>query len=863
MERFEQSQEHLERALELQRHILRLERKSCSRAQLRARLLEVADTLTNLGGLGLEWLGMSDAPTELRHRSLQHLDEALEIRATVLGQEDGRVDQVRQIRELVSEASSMDKSISLELSVTQDIHMDNTPTFFPETPTRKATNSVSFVDSVERKSPFQGRISPERSPDLRKVSSSSSTSPSRSSPYVSPVRRRAQVPNLPAVAAEAVYRDIDAVTPEKLTRPSVKRPTPIPVSLPTLRSPPKVKKQQPSAAPVPIPARQQQPVPVPVPVQQKEQQQLAQPQQQQLETDLYPPPVLDEVREIFQSRLPTPERIPTTNVETNTATNDVRSTTSSLAAIGGSPAVSLVEAPRPMSRTPPRPEAEPAHRVTPVPRNAPPITEIHLDGNNNNDLNDSSTQDDSTDPSLSSFVTAKNELHPGTTTVTKVYMASPTILSGLGCGDAQLSMKDEAEESCVLDDSLERDGLVHRIRMTNNDTANKKTDDHGKVPTSSAHEIVLVRPEVDSLFSSNTTWTSLDNATDDNDSKTKTKVISPDDGVAPLSDNPELDDVAPLQRLAARHLKLNNNTEALQIFQEILARVKARHGELHHDVGAALHNAGLASLRMENLDQALLYLERAVRVRKGSLGRDHPDVAVSMVKVGVTLLLQQRFDAALQAFHDALSVRKRALGALHLATARIYNNIGCVHVEFGEVREARRAFEAALDIQRNALYHQPDHQGVMFGAATTLSNLGYLYRSRGMHHNAAIVLKETLQLQRELLGKEHPTVLSTMDAVADALSVCGICVDALQMYKELLRYMDTTTQSRGRAVLLYKASQVHRQQRDYQSELARLEEALTCTQTLERQNREALERAIKESIQRARKQVQNAEYDWI
>jgi tetratricopeptide (TPR) repeat protein len=101
---------------------------------------------------------------------------------------------------------------------------------------------------------------------------------------------------------------------------------------------------------------------------------------------------------------------------------------------------------------------------------------------------------------------------------------------------------------------------------------------------------------------------------------------------------------------------------------------------------------------------------------------------VSLVKVGITLLLVHRFEDALWSFREALSVRKNALGALHPSTARIYNNIGCVHVEFNEFREARRAFEAALDIQRNALSQDPDSGPLMFGAATTLCNLGYLYR---------------------------------------------------------------------------------------------------------------------------------------
>jgi tetratricopeptide (TPR) repeat protein len=117
------------------------------------------------------------------------------------------------------------------------------------------------------------------------------------------------------------------------------------------------------------------------------------------------------------------------------------------------------------------------------------------------------------------------------------------------------------------------------------------------------------------------------------------------------------------------------------------------------------------------------------------------DKQVSLVKVGITLLLLKQFDEALWSFREALQVRKHALGALHPSTARIYNNVGCVYVEFNEFKQARRSFEAALDIQRSALAHPDEHHpdtnknmgADKYAMATTLCNLGYLYRYRDMY----------------------------------------------------------------------------------------------------------------------------------
>jgi tetratricopeptide (TPR) repeat protein len=198
------------------------------------------------------------------------------------------------------------------------------------------------------------------------------------------------------------------------------------------------------------------------------------------------------------------------------------------------------------------------------------------------------------------------------------------------------------------------------------------------------------------------------------------------------------------------------------------------------------------------------------------------------------LLLLHRFEEALWSFREALSVRKNSLGPLHPSTARIYNNIGCVYVEFNEFREARRAFEAALDTQRNALANDPTSGPLMFGTATTLCNLGYLYRFRDMHDKAAAVLKEAAELQESVLGKNHATVLSTLDNLADSCSNSGNGNEALKYYNIVLERFRANSRGeqnirvfRAEAVLHYKMSRVHRFRNDRENQLSSLELAFS------------------------------------
>ncbi|GAX28176.1 hypothetical protein FisN_35Lh030 [Fistulifera solaris] len=350
-----------------------------------------------------------------------------------------------------------------------------------------------------------------------------------------------------------------------------------------------------------------------------------------------------------------------------------------------------------------------------------------------------------------------------------------------------------------------------------------------------------------------------------------------DDGVAPLGgywpssiEEPgeiSLDSMLanPISNLAAIHadavrlLKNNLALDSWNLFEVVLQCQRNKHGPLHPDVASALHNVGISQLRAGSHADALATFEEAARIRKGSLGSEHPLVAVSMVKVGICLLLMHRFDQALYAFREALDIRKRALGPLHPSTARVYNNIGCVHVEFNEYREARRAFEAALDVQRNASCHESDSSSLLFGMATTLCNLGYLYRYRDMHAKACLVLQEAVDLQERVLGKSNGTLLTTLDNLADSYANSGNAQKALRTYKILFDQLhsselsSTSQSAQSKTVLLYKMSRVYHQQNDPQSQLDILKVAQqTLLSVDENRNADSLERKIQHDIQACR-----------
>lgn len=161
----------------------------------------------------------------------------------------------------------------------------------------------------------------------------------------------------------------------------------------------------------------------------------------------------------------------------------------------------------------------------------------------------------------------------------------------------------------------------------------------------------------------------------------------------------------------------------------------------------------------------------------------------------------------------------------------------------------------------------------MFGTATTLCNLGYLYRYRDMHAKAASVLKEAVELQERVLGPSHATVLSTIDNLADSCANSGNASDALKYYNLVLgRFRaggsgdDSKRLHRAEAVLLYKISRVHRQQSDLQAQLNILKLALQAIRQYSASlngRTDTLERRIHYDIRACRERYEKEELKWI
>jgi tetratricopeptide (TPR) repeat protein len=762
LKRYAESQKCLDRALEIQRHILRVERVNCSREELRTRLLEVADTLCNLGGLSVEQIQAHSGSAKHSIDAEHSFTEALEIRSTVLGPSHLLVVQIQQLLERVRTAvPEMTKDpIQSNESFTSGAASPNfdsgqsipvLPQASPMLDTKFASLSpITVAPSVLSSPKNAARRDTAPTPESARRMVTPTGNALRSiapsiSPLTSPTRE------MPEISGES-----PAVSPRALTFSPTDPPSPHHPYHSYRQQAQNMDRSKPVDAPEESKARY-------------------------ISDALSPPGILMTISSDSVEGNPVASN---GSLESSKDKGTVGSLTAFLDELPPMKVILLNS--NPADRSVPE-KRRTTIRIAPhcIPTRSPPRRPIKLD--------ETSLDDGPPLAVLSSGSESSTDL--------------PQPIQPVMYAEYD-------EESCLLGDfGMSSDRAIDQL--LNSSGTNEK------VLNISNHEIIVVQPFGPSEADRNpkerllkpqtaiaNSWSQavpadvspervaavqagyLDSPPltlkpDDpaySGSKKET-FEETDNGIAPLFarqkpvkldaktvltkimlDEPEFH-LIEIHAIASRYMRKSRIPEALHLFLLIWDVQREINGELHEDVGAAIHNVGLAQLRLERYEAAQDSFERAVRIRKGALGRDHPEVAVSQVKVGVTLLLLHEFDQALVAFRDALATRKRALGALHPSLARVYNNIGCVHVEFNELRDARRAFEAALDIQRNALCHEPSSGPLMFGAATTLCNLGYLYRHRDMPEKAALVLEEALGVSQIIV------LLSTTSNIGSSLRV--------------------------------------------------------------------------------------------
>ncbi len=108
------------------------------------------------------------------------------------------------------------------------------------------------------------------------------------------------------------------------------------------------------------------------------------------------------------------------------------------------------------------------------------------------------------------------------------------------------------------------------------------------------------------------------------------------------------------------------------------------------------------------------------------------------------------------------------------------NDLGEVYRLQGKYAEAEPLYKRSLAIKEKAL--GPDHPRV----ATSLNNLGLVYHARGRYAEAEPLHKRALAIREKALGPEHPSVATSLNNLAGLYETQGKHTEAEPLYKRSL-----------------------------------------------------------------------------
>ena len=138
-------------------------------------------------------------------------------------------------------------------------------------------------------------------------------------------------------------------------------------------------------------------------------------------------------------------------------------------------------------------------------------------------------------------------------------------------------------------------------------------------------------------------------------------------------------------------------------------------------------------------------------------------------KVGM-LYQQGRYSEAAKVAQEALTVAEKTFGPNHHYTATSIDNLGAVYRDQGKYTEAEPLHKRALAIREKAF--GPDHPAVAF----SLNNLAMLWKSQGKYAEAEPLYKRSLKIVKKAFGPKHPyvaTALKNLAVLYDFFSTVG------------------------------------------------------------------------------------------
>ncbi|CAM2069719.1 Non-specific serine/threonine protein kinase [Sulfidibacter corallicola] len=243
-----------------------------------------------------------------------------------------------------------------------------------------------------------------------------------------------------------------------------------------------------------------------------------------------------------------------------------------------------------------------------------------------------------------------------------------------------------------------------------------------------------------------------------------------------LKDQPETK-IQMMLALGQVYHHLGHYDQSVDLLDACLRLTRARHGRM--GLPQAERSRKLAKVLMARGDypRAERLMKEVLAYQRESLGVGHPETALTMAGLGNLWVSTGAVDQAEEMLRGAVEIQRAAnVGSLELSDT--LNTLGMLLRRQGEMERAVPLFEESLQLQREGLGE--DHPNV----ATATNNLAAIYHGVGDFTRAAPLYRRSLELKRKRFGDSHPTIANGLNNLAVLLQDMGEDEEAERMLRE-------------------------------------------------------------------------------
>lgn len=198
--------------------------------------------------------------------------------------------------------------------------------------------------------------------------------------------------------------------------------------------------------------------------------------------------------------------------------------------------------------------------------------------------------------------------------------------------------------------------------------------------------------------------------------------------------------------------------DSIALLEQALEARIAAYGPQHMEVASAMDTLADALLEANEFDRAARLLADATAMKQALVGEDALELAPTLVAQAKLAHLRGELDSAAALYKRALRLYSTHGKAVSAEAASAHGELASLHSFLGEYVEAARLLRTALDIDRQVLGRDHPH------TATHLHNLAVNLHLNGDLVQAEPLYAEAAELMRKVLGDTHP---QTLDALSN------------------------------------------------------------------------------------------------